>query len=258
MVIALVVFAPTISDFVRPSDETGYYSTSIGETRMIAFADGSSVTLNTNSILEQGFSGKQRIVRLMSGEAIFDVAHDKSRPFLVYAADGVIRAVGTRFAVRVEPDNVSVTVTEGRVEMQRRPADEDVYTMIAKSESQSFSDEKGEPRATAVLVQRGEAGEISRIEGASKQPVTERDVAERLSWTNGQLIFYDKELQSVIEEVARYTPARIMIEDEALKKRKITGIIQIGDVSVMLDTIEQSLGVKAEEIAPNLIYLNAG
>jgi transmembrane sensor len=234
----------------RPMDETAYYSTNIGESRNISLSDGSSATLNTNSILEQNFSKEQRTVRLVSGEAVFDVAHDEARPFLVYAADGVIRAVGTRFAVRVEPDNVSVTVTEGKVELVQR---------AEEREDAAASSPLG-PRkpASPVAIAQGEAGEISRTDGVRRQTVTERDVAERLSWANGQLVFYDRELQSVVDEVSRYTPVSILFEDEALKKRKITGVVQIGGVDEMLDAIEGSLDVKARRVSPELIYLTAG
>ena len=258
---ALLAFGVVELGLMRAPVQSGYYSTSIGESRMISLADGSSVTLNTNSILEQDFSRKQRVIRLVSGEAVFDVAHDKSRPFLVYAADGVIRAVGTKFAVRLEPDNVRVTVTEGRVEMQRRAVNGGDGRALAVANSTiavAAVHDENMLRAAPVLLQQGEAGEIDRVEGASKQAVSERDMAERLSWVNGQLVFYDRELQSVIAEVARYTPVTIQIEDDALRTRRITGIIQIGDVSVMLDTIEQSLGVRAEEVSPNLIYLSTG
>lgn len=243
--IAFVSYNPA-----RPMDETGYYSTNIGESRSISFSDGSSATLNTNSILEQDFSKEQRTVRLVSGEVVFDVAHDKERPFLVYAADGVIRAVGTRFAVRVEPDNVSVTVTEGKVELAQR----------AEEREDAAAPSANEPRKPAppVAIARGEAGEISRTDGVRRQTVTERDVAERLSWANGQLVFYDRELQSVVDEVSRYTPVSILFEDEALKKRKITGVVQIGGVDEMLDAIEGSLDVKARQVSPTLIYLSAG
>jgi transmembrane sensor len=112
--------------------------------------------------------------------------------------------------------------------------------------------------ASPVAIAQGEAGEISRTDGVRRQTVTERDVAERLSWANGQLVFYDRELQSVVDEVSRYTPVSILFEDEALKKRKITGVVQIGGVDEMLDAIEGSLDVKARRVSPELIYLTAG
>ncbi|MGE0410243.1 MAG: FecR domain-containing protein, partial [Amphiplicatus sp.] len=105
---------------LRPVEAAGYYATKIGETRLVSLADGSKINLNTNSIVEQAYSGNARVIRLISGEAIFDVAHDKRRPFVVYAANGVIQAVGTRFAVRVDSDKVKVVVTEGKIAFQKR------------------------------------------------------------------------------------------------------------------------------------------
>ncbi|MCG8440698.1 MAG: FecR domain-containing protein, partial [Caulobacterales bacterium] len=100
-----VVTAGAIAHLVsRDFTHTGYYSTVVGETQVVALNDGSKIYLNTNSSVEQAYSRHERLVRLLSGEAIFDVAHEAGRPFVVYASDGVIRAVGTRFAVRVTDD----------------------------------------------------------------------------------------------------------------------------------------------------------
>lgn len=229
----------------HPSDEASYFATNIGETRSVSLSDGSEITLNTNSIAEQDFSKKERIVRLVSGEAIFDVAHDEGRPFLVYASDSMIRAVGTRFSVRVEPDKVSVTVTEGRI-------------AILERSGQQGGQASQNRAASPVMVDEGEAGEIDRTAGAVKQPLSDRDVAERLSWAKGQLIFYDKDLQSVVDEIARYTTVEIEIPDETLRIRKVTGVFQIGDINIMLEGIESALDVKSEWMSPNRIVLTAG
>jgi len=229
----------------RPVTETEYYSTKIGETRELAFSDGSHVTLNTNTILEQEFSKRTRKIRLVSGEAIFDVAHDEKRPFLVYASDGVIRAVGTRFSVRVQSDAVKVTVSEGLVALrQRSPVSEK-------------ADSAPPEEAPAVMIGKGEAGEIEREKGAVKEEITDRDLTERMSWAQGQLVFYDQALSDVIGEVARYTTTEIQIDDPVLRSRKITGILQIGDVDRMLEGIEGSLGVTARRVSPDLVVLSA-
>ncbi len=233
----------------QPSVVDGYYATTIGETKRVALEDGSDVHLNTNSIVEQSFSRKERAVRLVAGEAIFDVAHDEKRPFVVYAADGVIRAIGTRFAVRMADDRVSVTVTEGRVAFQQRTeaiaGDDDAAPSAAQ-------------KTFPVIVGKGEAAEISQNKtGTPPQAVSAGELAQRLSWAQGKLIFYDKDLQTVVDEVSRYTVVEILILDEALKTEKISGILEIGDVDMMLDGIEGALGVEADWISSNLVHLTA-
>lgn len=253
--VALAAFAipPLIYYASLPGKETGYFATNIGETRTIQLTDGSQLTLNTSSIAEQDFSRDERIIRLVSGEAIFDVAHEERRPFLVYAADGVIRAVGTRFAVRVEPHKVSVAVTEGRIALQRR------LGALQQPRGKTLPGIEGKPAALeSVILAEGEAAEIDRMARAAKMTVSESELAERLSWAEGQLVFYDRELQFVIEEVARYTPVTIEIEGETLKRKKITGVLEIGDVDVMLDGIEGALGIKVKRLSPDLVSLSAG
>ncbi len=235
---------------MQPS-ETGYYSTEIGEQREITLSDGSKVTLNTNTIIEQKYSGKERVLRLVSGEAIFDVAHNETRPFLVYASDGMIRAVGTKFSVRMQPNSVSVVVTEGAVELKER---KDTSRTKQSSALAQVSMELKQQKA--VLVTKGQLAEINRETGMFKQETSDRDIEERLSWQHGQLVFYNRQLQSVIDDIARYTLVDIQVRDEALKSRNITGILQIGDVDLMLEGLEAALNIKADKVSPGLIIIN--
>lgn len=243
--IALFYFTPE-----SLMEEQGYYATQVGETRIIQLQDGSEIHLNTNSIIETMFSNKDRAVHLLSGEAIFDVAHDEKRPFKVYVADDVIRAVGTRFAVRLRPDKVSVTVTEGRVALEKMLEPDEM-----KNDNQA---EIMLSESTPIIVNQGEGADIDHEAGSAKQLVSERDVAERLSWAQGQLVFYNKELQFVIDEVARYTRVDITISDETSKIQKITGILPLGDVKLMLEGLEAALGVKVLWISENHVQISAG
>ncbi|MBL8265263.1 FecR family protein, partial [Steroidobacter sp.] len=91
------------------------YRTDIGEQLTINLEDGSRLSLNSGSRVEVDFARHTRTVRLLRGEAFFEVAHDKSRPFTVIAGERAITAVGTAFVVRHDEDEVSVTLVEGRV-----------------------------------------------------------------------------------------------------------------------------------------------
>ena len=253
-VIAIVLLGVTFLDALRPANETATYATAIGRSRHIDLSDGSSFILNTNTVVQQDYSDTQRTVRLVSGEAVFDVAHDASRPFVVLAADGVFRALGTRFSVRINPDHVTVTVTEGRVALQQRLSD--WHDWLGREVDGEFKD-SADGLSDLILVREGELGQVHRTEGPSKRSATEHTVIEALSWIDGELVFYDREFQSVIEEVARYTPVTIRIEDEALKKRRITGIIQIGEMEMMLESIERTLDVTVERVSPTLVRLRS-
>ena len=102
---------------INPDDVSGngIYETRIGEQNSITLVDGSVIQLNTDSHIQVNYEKNQRSIVLMAGEAHFEVAKDPSRPFVVKAGDGMVRAVGTAFTVRINPEALKVIVTEGKV-----------------------------------------------------------------------------------------------------------------------------------------------
>src|SRR6202012_1272555 len=120
-VVSVALFFRTdMLDFTKRSGQQAtplFYETAIGRQKKITLADGSSVVLNTDSRMEVNFSGNRREVHLMRGEAYFDVVHDETRPFTVYANSYVVRDIGTAFDVHMSRgDVVEVNVTKGVVE----------------------------------------------------------------------------------------------------------------------------------------------
>ncbi len=93
------------------------FETGFGEQRFVRLDDGSGITLNTASKIEVKLSKGHRVIRLIQGQALFDVAHDQSRPFDVYTGNSILRAVGTRFDVDVRSDRTTVTIVEGTVSL---------------------------------------------------------------------------------------------------------------------------------------------
>src|SRR6202035_2168216 len=108
-------------DAFRPGS-AGHYETATGERLAFTLNDGSQVTLDTQSELKVSFSSAERSVRLTRGQAFFEVAKDAKRPFVVEVNNRRFVAVGTAFDVRVDGDQVRVTMVEGtvRVEGERR------------------------------------------------------------------------------------------------------------------------------------------
>src|SRR5437879_5428946 len=102
--------------FTRPTPSGQDYATTIGKMEAVRLADGTQVELNTNTRLHADVTG--RTVRLDSGEAYFDVVHDASRPFTVYAGNRRITDIGTKFSVFRNGDDVRVTVREGKVRVE--------------------------------------------------------------------------------------------------------------------------------------------
>src|SRR5580658_591471 len=105
------------------------YATKISEQRLVRLPDGSSVRLDTDSRIDVAFAAGSRAVRLEHGQAFFDVAHDAARPFLVEAGPVTVRAVGTRFDVRTDDNQATVTLVEGVVEVRRHGAAPQMWTL---------------------------------------------------------------------------------------------------------------------------------
>jgi transmembrane sensor len=224
------------SDGIAP--HTIAYSTIIGQQRTIDLADGSLVTLNTDSHVAIDFDADKRKVRLLRGEALFEVAREPARPFLVYAGRGLVRAVGTAFSVYLKGENsVSVTVAEGKVE-------------LSAAEFESL------PPAPLVKIEAGQSATFGqRVE--SVQSLARVELERQLAWREGMLRFHGEPLSHAIGEVSRYTTQKIVILDPALRDLRIGGHFKVGETEAMFEALETSFGVDVERINENLIYLSS-
>jgi transmembrane sensor len=233
---ALAVVILCVLWFVNQPDvkESTFYVTTVGKQQTINFSDGSASHLNTNSMIETDFTGSKRVVRLLRGEALFDVAHDPQRPFIVYAGDREVMAVGTKFVVRLNSTNVVVTVTDGQVQLSKRKEGAKVAEPSRQQE--------------VILVSKGEEVKITvddRAPAPKPKEIEPDELNRRFSWLDGQLVFKDERLEQVIAEVSRYLPNRIIIDDPELSNVRISGRFEIGDTDALLEAIEVSFSVKA-------------
>ena len=218
-------------------------TTAIGKQHLHTFNDGSSAHLNTNSVIEAEFTRDARIVRLMQGEALFDVAHDPSRPFIVYVGNRAVQAIGTTFVVRIESENIHVAVTDGQVQLSKR---EKVNDEVLQPESQEV-----------VLVSKGEGVKVNNKTAAPKpHPIADEELSRQLSWSRGQLVFDNERLEQVIKEVSRYVPNKIIIEDPELRDVRISGRFALGDTDALLEAIEVSLSIQTKHIKDQEIRLS--
>jgi transmembrane sensor len=194
-------------------------TTAKGEFRKVPLQDKSIATINSGSQIEVQFTEKQRMVNLRQGEAWFEVAKDKSKPFIVEAGDARVRAVGTAFAVRRFADGTEVLVTEGTVE---------VWSKDGSAQRRLLS--AGE---RAFLAHQ--ANGISVV----RQP---NEVKRRLAWREGKLILKNQTLSEAVADFNRYSPKTIVILDAALGSKRLFGQYQLDapelfarDVSTVLN-----------------------
>jgi transmembrane sensor len=119
LIVAVLVTWIGVPSVDRVAPSVQIYATRVGELKTIVLNDQSTVRLNTNSLVEVDYRPNERRIRLVKGEALFDVAKDPRRRFVVHASDNTVRAVGTRFSVRLLRDQFEVVVSEGVVELTR-------------------------------------------------------------------------------------------------------------------------------------------
>jgi transmembrane sensor len=198
------------------------FSTQFGEQLSVLLDDGSRVTLNTASKIEVTLRKNHRMVRLVQGEALFEVAHDASRPFDVSTGNAVLRAVGTQFDVDVRPSQTTVTVVEGVVAMVHGGGGGSQHAELPTL-------------AAADRVVITAAGPGTTEHGVH--------VSAAIAWMQRQLVFEHRPLGEVAEEFNRYNRDRITIESAELQGQEITGVFQSNDAASFVSFLSGIPGV---------------
>jgi transmembrane sensor len=241
---SLIVLTGTITAawFVLTHD--GVYGTDIGERRTLTLADGSSIDLNARSKVRVRFSSAERDVELLQGQALFEVAKDKARPFVVTAGETQVRAVGTQFDVNRRASGTTVTVIEGTV---------------------AVSHDVGPPADTRAVIDRDAARQTSQSGSASALPVvfvsagqqltvTPRaitapkaaDAAAAAAWTQHRLVLEGSRLSDVVEDFNRYNQRQLVIEDRELDDFHVSGVYSSTDPASLIRFLEAQ---------PNIVVL---
>ena len=219
------------------------YLTEIGEQQTVALRDGSRVQLNTDTIIDVDFDDRQRKIRLVKGEALFEVIHNQSRPFLVYVGTNVIRAVGTAFVVKLIENGVEVTIKEGRVELKS-----------LKDDTQDRS--KKELIIASAMIDAGQTVKLNK-EIQTLQEIATEEIDRKLAWRDGLIIFSGEPLDYVVEEINRYTNIKFIITDPELSMLRIGGRFKIGETDAMLEVLETGFGININRVSNDLVYLSA-
>ena len=193
------------------------FSTERGEVREVSLADGSTLHINTASKVEVAFTDERRLVRLIEGEAAFDVAHDTARPFDVEAGDTVTRAVGTRFTVRRRQDDVDVTVTEGVVAVRG-----------AESPETRLSAGHGATIAQGTVT-------ASALDGLG--------IARRTAWQDRMLELDGLTIGEAVAEFNRYRRTPIVISDPAIASLRVGGRFGLMESEQFLAALQSGFGI---------------
>jgi len=226
------------------------FSTELGQQENITLGDGSSILLNTNSIINVSFSSSHRQITLIRGEASFDVAKDTSRPFTVTAGQQSFTALGTVFNVQKNDEQaMELVVTEGRVLVT--PAQENLEQI-----SQILT-ELSPQQLPGILVTSGEKIVIAQHKEAPVVKVPLAQMQRDLAWQQGMLIFEGEPLAQALIEVSRYSTTKFKITDPQLAQLKVAGYFKAGDIDGLLASLNSNFGITSTHSDNNLILLSA-
>lgn len=201
--------------------------TATGEIQTIFLPDGSRAVMNTDSAIDVDYDQGERRIKLLRGEAWFEVQRDPSKPFIVHAYDGQVRAVGTAFSVRLEPDDrTTVIVSHGTV---------------------AISD-------GASITSTASVGERVSFGGSKITQEAAVDIDSSLSWREQRVVIRDRPLPGAVAELDRYHRGAIVVLGPA-REQRITGIFETDGIDAGLDGIAAARGLDVIHLTPLLTIL---
>ena len=195
------------------------YSPAKGESRAVQLADGSHIDLNTDSHLSVRLEKDARRVTVHDGQALFDVAHDKARPFLITAGDETVRVVGTKFDVRRRDGQLTVTVLRGLVEVSTDGDD------------------------TPVRLRPGQM--LEHVEGASGVTVSNVAAEDQVGWRSGRLIYRDQPLSRIVADMNHYFDRPLRLEGANTADLHFSGVLIVDGQDAMVRRLTSLMPIAA-------------
>ena len=207
------------------------FSTSVGERQVVSLADGSQLTLNTNTSIHSKLTKNQRRVWLDRGEVYFDVAHDASRPFIIMAGDQQVTVLGTRFSVRMNNDDVHVSVSSGRVE-------------VVPNVSRPDSD------INAEVVRDNDEIDING-DTVIRSTKTAQQMRQAMAWQQGRLIADHLSLGEIAAQFNRYNRKQLIV-DPSVAELQVACNFEVKNLDefpeMLREGMELKINVKDERV----------
>lgn len=215
VLLALIVL-PRLTD----TPERTTVATMVGERREVTLADGSALSLNTDTEIEVSLGRDRRTARLEKGEALFRIVRDAARPFTVAVGDRTISVTGTAFNVLRHDGTVTVTVESGAVAVAT---------------------------GTRGAVRLDAGDQYLAREGADSYRIAETDPAAALAWREGRIVFTEATLSEVASMLSRYFTRPIVLADADLAGLRFSGILKIEDDLTTARRLEAFLPVAVQD-----------
>lgn len=223
-----------------PAWRTQELRTAIGERSSATLSDGSTVQLNTDTVLQVQSRLRSRQLVLLRGEALFSVGKgwaDTWKPFVVHAPGARVRDIGTTFNVQVRDHDTRVTVIEGAVEVSRPDGDAG--------------------NAAPRRVNAGQAWTGTTMGAAALPPVATADPAQTIAWQRGKLIFDGTPLADALAEVQRYRHAPIRVLDEHAARMRVSGEYDLTGIEALIDVLPATLPVRVQRAADGSVTVES-
>jgi transmembrane sensor len=208
---------------------TRTFQTAAGQTRQITLADGTHIHLNAASKITVSLGRDARRVQMADAEALFDVAHDAKRPFLIAVGDRQVRVVGTEFNLRHRADLVDLTVRRGVVEVRAVDA----------------------PLAPPTRVTVGQ--ELTHTEGQAASILKVADPDQAFAWTGGQLIYRDQPLSDVAADLSRRFAVPVRTADAPTAALRFSGVLVTDSESDVLRRLQAFAPLRVERTADAVV-----
>ena len=224
---ASVCFVAVLAGWFALGTRGQVIETDLTERRQVMLDDGSVVQLEPETLLRVKFVDRERRVSLERGRALFRVAKDAQRPFLVSSGHTSVRAVGTAFGVENGGRGVIVTVAEGKV-------------AVARLRDDGAAPGQKPSTPADVLLTAGQ--QITVQDSGAVETVRAVDTTRALAWAEGQLVFENDTLAHVVTEFNRYNRTQLRISDDQLAARRVSGVFEATDTETLLAFIQQGGG----------------
>lgn len=233
------------------------YDTGIGEQRTVLLPDDSRLTLDALTRVRVKYDDEARVVELLDGQAQFDVAKNKQRPFRVRAGDRIIEALGTSFTVEYIEHRVHVALLEGqvRVEERRSAVSRLLERVTEKTSSQSGAGPTTASSSRTVTVLH--PGAAVRIEPGGAQVLNEHaDLAAAVAWRQGKVVFQEEPLRTAVERLNRYSRVQLSVADASIEQWPVSGVFGASDAEAFADAVTAYFPIESRR-AGDVIELHA-
>lgn len=223
------------------------FETPTGEQRTFQLADGSVVTLNARSQIRVRFRSSARAVELVEGEALFRVARDTRRPFLVHTQDAVVQAVGTQFDVKTRRDGTRVAVVEGKVRVVAKTYVPPVSSVVTATAGTP------DPVASSVATPLA-AGEGAHISPRGIERVSSEEAARATAWQQRRLIFENTPLEEAVDEFNRYHELiQLRLQGVAAGSHHYSGTFDADDLTSFTDLLSRERDLVVERRGDEIV-----